>query len=87
MGIWPFNRQKKKKPEFLEIDVYFRNYEWNILRMDIAMDIAIIINQSPVHSWGIELPPGSWIAPSQYNRLPDTLKRYFEKTTLKVKTC
>lgn len=87
MEIWPFKRKKPPKPDFYEVDIYVRDPDYELLRLENVMNIAIALSQAPVYSYGIELPTGTWIAPSQYGRLPEHLKRYFKKTTTKVKSC
>ena len=84
MGIWPFNRQKEILPEFLDIEVYVRN-ELNILRVEEAVNIAIALSKGPNCHYGIEIPDGNFISSTHFLRLPENLKKFFDKETIQFK--
>ena len=84
MDIWPFNIRKKteetKNTPFIA-DVYIRN-ELNMLRVEEVANLAICLAKEPNWNYGVKIPEGNFISKSHYERLPENLKKFFDKTTM-----
>ena len=86
MDFWPFNIRKKNESclkllEPIVMEVYVRN-ELNILRVEDAVNLTIALAKGPNWHNGVKIPDGNFISTSHFERLPENLKKFFDKTTM-----